>query len=585
MDKALQALNIFWGYNEFRQGQREIIENILNNKDTFGIMPTGGGKSICYQIPALIKDGLTLVISPLISLMKDQVDNLNNMGIKAAYINKAMDKKEIENIIFRCSIKEIKILYIAPERLEINNFCESLKRSIEISFIAVDEAHCVSAWGHDFRKSYLFIRKFIDSLNKRPVIAAFTATANKAVREDVVKLLGLENPYNYIGSFNRANLKIYVHKDIEKLEFVKDFIRENEDESGIIYCATRKDVDNLYEYLRERGVYVAKYHGGMEEEQRNRFQEEFLFEKYNVMVATNAFGMGIDKSNIRYIIHFTMPKNLESYYQEIGRGGRDGLSCQCHLLYSTDDIRLQEYIINTSTSFDRRVIELQKLNDMINFCNSNDCFKTFILKYFGENNVSEFCGACSNCFKNTKYKDLTKESQMILSCIYRTKEMVGISVLTDILRGVPGPKIKGNGYINLSTYGIMKNYSGTFIKNMVEKLILESYLDRKEGTYSMVKLNQKSIDILKGNIAVFLELEVKDEDYIEDEDLFKKLRILRKDISSMEGMKPYLIFTDATLIQIANNKPKTLEEFKNISGMGENKIRKYGEYLLKVINN
>ncbi|WP_160679968.1 DNA helicase RecQ [Clostridium sp. C8-1-8] len=584
MDNTLRVLKKVFGFSSFRKGQREIIETILSGKDVFAVMPTGGGKSICYQIPAILMGGVTLVISPLISLMKDQVDSIKDVGINAAFINSTIDKNKIIEIIEDSLIGKYKLIYISPERLEMEYFVK-LIRSLNISQIAVDEAHCVSQWGHDFRKSYRFILPFVNSLAKRPVITAFTATATEEVRNDSVKLLGLVNPYLHISSFNRDNLAINVHKEVDKLEFVKDIIIAHEEQSGIIYCSRRKDVDGLYEYLKERGYNVAKYHSGLKDEEKEAFQDDFLFDRREIMIATNAFGMGIDKSNVRYVVHLTLPKNLENYYQEIGRGGRDGEKCDCHLLYSREDIPSMEYMINTSSILNRREIELRKLQAMVDFCETQSCYRQFILNYFGEGTVKEYCNNCSNCLNNEELRDITIEAQKILSCLYRTKEKYGISVIVDILRGFSGPKIIDNKLNELSTYGIMQEYSSKFIKDIIQTLIEEGFVDKKEGTYSMIRLNSKSISILKGKEKVMARLKDSVDDTVLDQELFKKLRILRRDLSQSEKVKPYIIFSDSTLIQIANLRPKSREELMNIRGVGEKKIEKYGDRVLRVVYN
>ena len=584
MNKPLEILEKYFGYKSFREGQLEIISNILRGRDSFCIMPTGGGKSICYQIPALIFNGITLVISPLISLMKDQVDSVNDIGIKAEYINSTQSLDEIKDILRRCYDGEVKLLYIAPERLE-SEYFNKLLRKLWISQIAIDEAHCVSIWGHDFRKSYKYIDPFIKSLNIRPVVTAFTATATEEVRLDIIKLLDLVNPYIYLGSFNRENLEIVIYKEEDKAEFVKDYIRENEAESGIIYCATRKEVDALYYYLKERGFTTAKYHGGLKDEEKSYYQEEFLKDNINVMIATNAFGMGIDKSNVRYIIHFSLCKNIESYYQEIGRGGRDGEKTKCILLYNRADIRTLEYLLYTTSGSLRKEIDLKKLQSMVDYCETDKCYRSFILNYFGEKNTKDYCNNCSNCLNNEELRDFTIESQMILSCVYRTREQYGISVLVDILRGFKGPKIIQNRLNKLTTYGIMKDYSSKFIRDLIKTLLDLGYINLKEGTYSMLKLNNRSIKVLKSQEKVICKLSEDIEEKIEDRELFELLRKWRKEKAIKLGIKPYIIFSDSTIIELANKKPKTKDELLNIRGMGEKKYENYGEEILKILNN
>ncbi|WP_243109787.1 MULTISPECIES: DNA helicase RecQ [Clostridium] len=581
---ALEILNKYYGYSYFKEGQDKIISNILRGRDTLSIMPTGAGKSVCYQIPALIFNGITLVVSPLISLMKDQVDSINDIGISAAYINSTQSLDEIKEILNLCYEGKIKLLYIAPERLESEYFNKML-RKLFISQVAVDEAHCVSMWGHDFRKSYRYILPFVNSLRIRPVVTAFTATATKEVRKDILNLLGLIEPYTYIGSFDRENLNISVHKEEDKAEFVKDYIREHEEESGIVYCSTRKEVDALYNYLKERGLAVAKYHGGLKDEEKSYYQDEFLKDNYNVMIATNAFGMGIDKSNVRYILHFTICKNIESYYQEIGRGGRDGEKTECHLLFNRDDIRTLEYLIYTTAGNNRKEIEIKKLQSMIDFCESDKCYRSFILDYFGDENVKPYCNNCSNCLNNEELRDFTTEAQMILSCVYRSREMYGISVLVDVLRGFTGPKILQNRLNELTTFGIMKDYSSKFIRDLIKTLIDLGYVNLKEGTYSMLKLNPRSLRVLKSQEKVICKLSEDTEEKIINKDLFNKLRIWRKNKANSQGIKPYIIFSDTTLMELANKNPKTKDELMSIRGMGEKKYERYGEDILKIMNN
>ena len=582
MNKIFEILNKYYGYNSFRKGQYEIISNILRGRDSFCILPTGAGKSICYQIPALMFNGITIVISPLISLMKDQVDNLNSNGINARYINSTQKLEVSDEIIELCKKGEVKLLYIAPEKLE-NEFFKCKLRLLNISQIAIDEAHCVSMWGHDFRKSYGLIAEFIDNLRIRPVVTAFTATATEVVRKDVINLLKLRNPYIYIGSFDRENLEIKLYIEEDKLELVKDIIREREGEAGIIYCATRKEVDGLYYYLKDLGYDVLKYHGGLKDSEKEFYQDEFLNENSNVMIATNAFGMGIDKSNIRYIIHFTIPKNIEGYYQEIGRAGRDGFSAKCYLLFNRADIRTLEYLIYTTVQLNRKEIEIKKLQQMIDFCETKECLRAFILRYFGEKNIREYCTNCSNCLSNDELRDYTIEAQKVLSCVYRSKERYGISVLIDVLRGMVGPKIINDKLNQLSTYGIMKDYSSKFIRDFIKVLIEYGYISLRQGTYSMLQLNEKSYKILKSDLKVVLKLEADNEEKVLNNMLFNKLKLWRRDIAIQEGVKPYIIFSDATLIELCNKLPQNEEELLEIRGMGEKKFEKYGEKLIELL--
>ncbi|NFH67968.1 DNA helicase RecQ [Clostridium botulinum] len=581
-EKIFYLLKKYYGYSTLRRGQYEIISSILNGKDTFCLMPTGAGKSICYQIPALIFNGITIVISPLISLMKDQVDNLVESGIKAAYINSTQSLDEIKNILLEASINEYKIIYIAPERLESNIFRNMIK-GLNISQIAIDEAHCVSQWGHDFRKSYLQISEFYKLLNNKPVISAFTATATKEVKDDAINLLGLLKPYIYIGDINRENLNLTVLKDIDKLEELKDIIRSHEEQSGIVYCASQKEVDTLYYYLSDLGYSVGKYHGGLKDEEKENFQEGFLYEKFNVMIATNAFGMGIDKSNIRFIVHFTIPQNIECYYQEVGRGGRDGEKCDCYLFYYESDIRRVEYIINKSSSFKTREIHLRKLQYMIDYCNLKECYRKYILNYFGNDRKLNYCNNCSNCLSDDELKDFTKESQMVLSTVFRTREKYGISVLIDILKGFKGPKIIQNNLDKVTTYGIMKEYGSSLIKDLINSLLNQGYVDLKEGTYSMLKLNQRSYKVLKNKEKVIFKILNKEESILNRE-LFEALKKWRKEKAFKENKKPYIIFSDTTLIDICNNKPDNVEKLLDIRGVGEKKINDYGEEILKIIS-
>ena len=581
-EKIFSILKEYYGYDTLRNGQYEIINNILNGRDTFCLMPTGGGKSICYQIPALLFEGITLIISPLISLMKDQVDNLIDMGIEAEYINSTQNMNEINSILDSAVNGKYKMIYIAPERLESKIFINKI-RKLNVSQIAVDEVHCVSQWGHDFRKSYLEIEKIYSLFKKRPIISAFTATATNEVKKDCIKLLRLKNAYIFNGDINRENLFIDVYKEEDKLECVKDIIKKHEDLSGIVYCSSQKEVDNLYYYLKDIGYSVSKYHGGLKDDEKQKYQESFLYEQADVMIATTAFGMGIDKSNIRFIVHFTIPQNIESYYQEIGRGGRDGERCDCYLFYCQDDLRRVEYIINRSSSLLRREINLRKFQSIIDYCNYDKCYKKYILEYFGNEIGMDYCNNCSNCLNDKEVKDFTKECQMILSTVFRTREKFGISVIVDILKGFKGPKIIQYKLDKITTYSIMKEYSSSFIKDLIKNMLEYGYVSLKDGTYSMLKLNKKSYRILKSEEKMVCKIAAK-ENVILNPELFEKLKKWRKKKAYIERKKPYILFSDLTLSEISNTLPKSNEELLEIRGVGTKKVDSYGKDILNILS-
>ena len=581
MDRALNVLKQYYGYSSFREGQEEIIRQILSGEDVLTIMPTGGGKSICYQVPAILLEGITIVISPLISLMKDQVDNINNLGIKSAYINSSLSNFEINNILDEAARSEIKILYVAPERLESQNFLELIS-SINVSMVAIDEAHCVSQWGHDFRSSYRKISRVISLLKNRPIVAAFTATATSEVRSDIINLLELNNPKIFISGFDRKNLKIIIEKGVNKKNYILDYINNNKNESGIIYASTRREVDNLYELLTSRGLQVEKYHAGLNDEYRKTAQENFIYDKSNIIIATNAFGMGIDKPNVSYVIHYNMPKNIEGYYQEIGRAGRDGEESECIMLFSPRDVQTQKYIIETATeNIIRKESELSKLQTMINLVYTQDCYRKFILNYFGEQ-YDKNCNKCSNCELAGELRDKTIDAQKIISCIYRMNQRFGIGMVIDVLRGSKNKKVYELGFDKLSTYGIVKNYTKDELNEFINMLISHEYLNYN-GEYPVLTLNKQSIEIVRGERQVFVKEQVINKTKTEENELFIILKELRLDISKEEKIPPYMVFGDSTLKELSNRMPITNEQFLDINGVGNSKLNKYGEIFIEKI--
>lgn len=581
MNEVFKVLNKYYGYNTFRKGQYEIISNILRGRDSFCILPTGGGKSICYQIPALLLDGVTIVISPLISLMKDQVDNINNLGIKSAYINSSLSNIEIDNILNEAAKNEIKILYVAPERLESYAFME-LIASINISMIAIDEAHCVSQWGHDFRSSYKKISRAISLLRNRPIVTAFTATATKEVREDIINLLELNSPKVFISGFDRPNLKIVIEKGVIKKRYILDYINENKDQCGIIYCSTKKEVEALHEFLESKGIESKKYHAGLSGEERKQAQEDFIYDRVNIIIATIAFGMGIDKPNVRYVIHYNMPKNIEGYYQEIGRAGRDGEKSECIMLFSPGDVTTQKYIIDNSTeNIMRKENELAKLQTMINLIYTQDCYRKYILNYFGEE-FNDRCNNCSNCEAPGELIDRSIEAQKVISCVYRMNQKFGIGMVVNVLRGSKEKKIYELGFDELSTYGIIKNYTKDELTEFINILVSYGYLNYK-GEFPVLTLNKLSMEIIKGERKVFVKEHVVKKMKLEENELFTVLRELRREIAIEEKIPPYMIFGDATLKELSNRMPTNEEEFLDISGVGNSKLDKYGEIFINKI--
>ena len=599
-DRALQLLQTYFGYTSFRPAQEAPVESLLKNEDVVAIMPTGAGKSICFQIPALCKSGLTVVFSPLISLMKDQVDGLVDQNIPAALINSTLTQTEFNKTMYDVRSGNIKLLYIAPERLGSNFFCNVL-RSMPISQVIVDEAHCISQWGHDFRPSYRLIGDWLASLPKRPVVGAFTATATKAVENDIKTLLGLDHANVYVTGFDRPNLSFSVVRTPKHMDYVVDYVRRHSHENGIIYCSTRKDVERVYDNLTRAGIQTGYYHAGLSDEMRKDMQNKYAFDQLQVMVATNAFGMGIDKSNVRYVLHYQMPRNMESYYQEAGRAGRDGAPAECILLYSGQDVRVHKYLIEQGhLEPQREQVELRKLQSMIDYCFCSTCLRKYMLAYFGEIVPWLECSNCSSCNTKGERVNVTKEAKAIFRAIIATEERYGASMISSIVRGERTDRITRAGLDALSVFGYLSDVGDKEIKGLIQQFVASGYLRSSMGKYPVLSVTAGAEEVLAGHKEVE---EIRQEVIVPSRKtkksasisrsevprsgsggLFEHLRQHRKQLASQLGVPPYIIFPDTVLIDLANIRPKTLGEFGNIKGVGEAKLKKYGLSFLEAIS-
>ena len=596
--QALRMLETYFGYTSFRPAQEAPIASLLRNEDVIGIMPTGAGKSICFQIPALCKSGLTIVFSPLISLMKDQVDGLLVQNIPAALINSTLTQAEFNKTMYEVRSGKIKLLYIAPERLGSNFFCNVL-RALPIAQVIVDEAHCISEWGHDFRPSYRLIGEWLNSLPKRPIVGAFTATATKYVENDIKKLLGLDTANVYVTGFDRPNLSFSVIRTPKRMDYVVHYVHQHANENGIIYCATRKDVDRVYENLTRAGIKVGHYHGGLSDEVRREMQNAYADDKLQVMVATNAFGMGIDKSNVRYVLHYQMPRNMESYYQEAGRAGRDGAPAECILLYSGQDVQVHKYLIEQSIETpERQEVELRKLQSMIDYCFCSNCLRKYMLNYFGESTVWTTCDNCSSCKGSGDKVNVTKEAKAIFRAIMGTDERYGASMITSIVRGDRTDRIMRAGHDALPVFGLLSNVDEKSIKGLIQQFVASGYLRSSSGKYPVLSLTAGAEEVLAGHKEVE---EIRQHVSVPSRTgrststtsrgkassgaggLFEHLRQHRKRLAEEAGLRPYLIFPDTVLIDLANLRPTTLGEFGNVKGVGEAKLKKYGLSFLQAI--
>lgn len=594
--RALDVLQHYWGYDAFRPAQEVPISTLLAGQDLVAIMPTGAGKSICFQVPALLQEGLTIVFSPLISLMKDQVDGLRQQKIPAAFINSTLDQETFNKTLYYVRIGAVKILYISPERLA-SQFFRNVLQTLKISQIIVDEAHCISQWGHDFRPAYQLIGQFLKTMPHRPVVGAFTATATKAVERDIKILLGLENAQVHITGFDRPNLHFAVARLSQRMDYIVDYVKAHQEQSGVIYCITRKDVEKVYQNLVKAGIAAGYYHAGLPDQVRKDMQNKYAFDEIQVMVATNAFGMGIDKSNVRYVLHYQMPRNMESYYQEAGRAGRDGAPAECILLYNGQDVQVHKYLLEQSQLEPARLsIEQRKLQAMIDYCFTSQCLRKYMLAYFGQEVPWNKCHNCSSCLHQGQVQDMTAEAKAVFRAIRGTDERFGTTMISAIVRGEHNDRIRRAGYDALPVFGALSSYSAQEVKGMIQQFVASGYLQQSMGKYPILSLQAGAEEVLAGHSQV---QEIKQEvarprakrtsDHsrismgASTNSLFEALRLHRKRIALAQKVPPYLVFTDTVLIDLAALKPKTLADFANIKGVGEAKLKKYGTSFLAVI--
>ena len=601
METKESVLQRVFGYSAFRGGQEALIDAQLRGRDAFGIMPTGGGKSLCYQIPALLLEGVTLVISPLISLMRDQVMALKNAGVAAAYINSSLTPAQIRLVYRNIRSGMYKIIYVAPERLLTDGFLEAIQAR-KVSLVTVDEAHCISQWGQDFRPSYLKIVDFLNILTPRPVVSAFTATATEAVRQDIAQILQLRDPLRVVTGFDRPNLRFEVRRPKQKLPALIDLVQQRRDKAGIVYCATRKAVEEVCENLQLNGIAATRYHAGLPDEERRDNQEDFLYDRKTVMVATNAFGMGIDKSNVSYVIHYNMPQSLESYYQEAGRAGRDGAEAECILLYAPGDVQTAKYLIQhpaLSGELSQEELEqkqrqdLERLDVMVNYCKTQSCLRGYILDYFGQEHES-FCGNCSNCSTELEERDITDQARMILSCVQRMSAKLGYSLgLTSVVRTLLGSRDKRLlqlGLDKLGSYGMLRKLGKDDLRAMAESLESQGYLET-DPVHGGVSLTQKAQGVLFEGKTVSMRLPKAEASAPvsspvggeQSPDLLAMLKRLRWKIAMQESVPAYIIFSNATLEDMARKAPTTLDAFAKVNGVGSVKVKRFGEVFVDAI--